>query len=245
MTGNPTRRSPAPSDFPQSSVGPLSRRQLIAGAGSAVGAGLILAGLGSAGAAALTSANPRLRPLSSGEPVTFGSNYSDPSSTARPSPPRSTQPASRRHDQHRRPQHVPGELQHLHPAARRRGVLVRRLPHAGVRGEGCRRRRLRRVGVDLPDFSEGFKNASTGLDGKQYFVPFYYYPWAVHYRKSLFEEKGYEIPTTWDELQGAVRPDADRWAHPARRRQRRQLAADGHVRHAQPAHQRLRLPRRR
>ena len=30
--------------------------------------------------------------------------------------------------------------------------------------------------------------------------PFYFYPWAVHYRKSLFEEKGYAIPTTWDEF---------------------------------------------
>jgi multiple sugar transport system substrate-binding protein len=49
-------------------------------------------------------------------------------------------------------------------------------------------------------FSEGFKSASSGLDGKQYFVPFYFYPWAVHYRKSLFEEKGYAIPTTWDEF---------------------------------------------
>ena len=35
---------------------------------------------------------------------------------------------------------------------------------------------------------------------KQYFVPFYFYPWAIHYRKSLFEEKGYAIPTTWDEF---------------------------------------------
>jgi multiple sugar transport system substrate-binding protein len=48
--------------------------------------------------------------------------------------------------------------------------------------------------------SEGFKNASTASDGKQYFVPFYFYAWGIHYRKSLFEEKGYEIPTTWDEL---------------------------------------------
>ena len=49
-------------------------------------------------------------------------------------------------------------------------------------------------------FSEGFKTASTGLDGKQYFVPFYFYPWAVHYRKSVFEEKGYTVPVTWDEF---------------------------------------------
>lgn len=56
------------------------------------------------------------------------------------------------------------------------------------------------VWANLPDMSEGFKNASSGLDGKQYFVPFYFYPWAIHYRKSLFEEKGYEIPQNWPEL---------------------------------------------
>ena len=56
------------------------------------------------------------------------------------------------------------------------------------------------VWADLPDSAESFKTASTGNDGKQYFVPFYYYPWAVHYRKSLFAEKGYVIPTSKDEL---------------------------------------------
>ena len=56
------------------------------------------------------------------------------------------------------------------------------------------------VWANLPDFCEGFKSASTGHDGKQYFVPFYFYPWAVHYRKSLFEENGYTVPTTWDEF---------------------------------------------
>ncbi len=48
--------------------------------------------------------------------------------------------------------------------------------------------------------SEGFKTASTANDDKQYFVPFYFYAWGIHYRKSLFEENGYEIPTTWDEF---------------------------------------------
>ena len=52
----------------------------------------------------------------------------------------------------------------------------------------------------LTDFGESFKTASTGNDGKQYFVPFYYYPWAVHYRKSVFAEKGYTVPTNKDEL---------------------------------------------
>ena len=56
------------------------------------------------------------------------------------------------------------------------------------------------VWANLPDLSGGFKNAATGSDGKQYFVPLYFYPWAVHYRKSLFTEKGYTVPKTWDEL---------------------------------------------
>jgi multiple sugar transport system substrate-binding protein len=54
--------------------------------------------------------------------------------------------------------------------------------------------------ASLPDFSDSFKAASTGNDGKQYLVPTSYYPWAVHYRKSVFDEKGYTIPTTKDEL---------------------------------------------
>ena len=32
------------------------------------------------------------------------------------------------------------------------------------------------------------------LDGKQYFVPFYNYPWAVFYRKSVWEKNGYTVP---------------------------------------------------
>ncbi|MDA0183123.1 ABC transporter substrate-binding protein [Solirubrobacter phytolaccae] len=50
------------------------------------------------------------------------------------------------------------------------------------------------------NYSDALKQASTGLDGKQYFIPFYYYPWAVFYRKSVWEEKGYEVPATLDEL---------------------------------------------
>ncbi len=46
----------------------------------------------------------------------------------------------------------------------------------------------------------GLKAASLGSDGKAYFVPIYNYPWVVMYRKSLFEEKGYTIPTTIDEF---------------------------------------------
>jgi multiple sugar transport system substrate-binding protein len=50
------------------------------------------------------------------------------------------------------------------------------------------------------NFSPATKQAATGLDGKQYLVPFDYYPWAIFYRKSVFEKGGYEIPKTLDEL---------------------------------------------
>ncbi|MEP6759790.1 MAG: ABC transporter substrate-binding protein [Sporichthyaceae bacterium] len=50
------------------------------------------------------------------------------------------------------------------------------------------------------DFNDAFKKASTGDDGKQYFVPFYNYPWVLMYRKSLWSERGYQPPKTLDEL---------------------------------------------
>ena len=46
-------------------------------------------------------------------------------------------------------------------------------------------------------FSEATKQLSRGEDGKYYFVPLYNYPWAVFYRKSVFEERGYTVPRTW------------------------------------------------
>jgi|SRR5919197_85872 multiple sugar transport system substrate-binding protein len=51
------------------------------------------------------------------------------------------------------------------------------------------------------DFSAPLKAASTGEDGKQYFVPFYYYPWAVFYRKSVWQERGYQPAKTLDEYE--------------------------------------------
>ncbi|MFC4942069.1 carbohydrate ABC transporter substrate-binding protein [Pseudonocardia sp. GCM10023141] len=48
--------------------------------------------------------------------------------------------------------------------------------------------------------TDALKKQSTGADGKQYFVPFDYYPWAVYYRPSLFAAKGYTAPKTLDEL---------------------------------------------
>ncbi|MCI9889521.1 extracellular solute-binding protein [Micrococcales bacterium 31B] len=49
------------------------------------------------------------------------------------------------------------------------------------------------------NFSDAIAEASTGTDGKKYLVPWVTYPWAVFYSKSLFAEKGYAPPKTWDE----------------------------------------------
>lgn len=56
------------------------------------------------------------------------------------------------------------------------------------------------VWTNLSGFSDAFKSASTGDDGKQYFVPIYNYPWAMFYRPSVFQKYGYTPPKTLDEL---------------------------------------------
>jgi multiple sugar transport system substrate-binding protein len=48
------------------------------------------------------------------------------------------------------------------------------------------------------NFNDAAKNLSKGLDGHYYMVPLYNYPWVVFYNKSVFKDKGYEVPTTWD-----------------------------------------------
>ena len=39
-------------------------------------------------------------------------------------------------------------------------------------------------------YDSSYKIASTGLDGKQYFVPQSWYPWGLHYRKSMVKDLG-------------------------------------------------------
>ncbi len=52
----------------------------------------------------------------------------------------------------------------------------------------------------IDGLGDAFKQASTAPDGNQYFVPVSYYPWAVFYRKSVFEKNGWAEPTSLDEL---------------------------------------------
>ena len=50
------------------------------------------------------------------------------------------------------------------------------------------------------NFTQAFATAVTGNDGKVYGIPIDYYPWAVFYRKSVFQEHNYQVPTTWTDL---------------------------------------------
>ena len=50
------------------------------------------------------------------------------------------------------------------------------------------------------NFSDAAIKASTGDDGKKYLVPLLNYPWGFFYRKSVWQDKGYSEPATFDEL---------------------------------------------
>ncbi|WP_127500613.1 ABC transporter substrate-binding protein [Actinoplanes solisilvae] len=49
------------------------------------------------------------------------------------------------------------------------------------------------------NFGTGLAAASSH-EGKKYLVPNYNYPWVVFYRKSVFQQHGYQVPKTFDAL---------------------------------------------
>lgn len=51
----------------------------------------------------------------------------------------------------------------------------------------------------LPGFTSSFNTAPYG-DGKLYLAPFTYDPCGLFYNAALFEEKGWKVPETWDEM---------------------------------------------
>lgn len=69
----------------------------------------------------------------------------------------------------------------------------------------------------LPGFTDSYATNPYG-DGKTYLLPLFYSPTGLFYNKGLFEEKGYELPTTWDEmfaLGDKVKADGiSLWAYP-------------------------------
>lgn len=51
----------------------------------------------------------------------------------------------------------------------------------------------------IPGFTNSFATKSYG-DGKLYLAPFTYDPCGLFYNAGLFEQKGWTVPTTWDEM---------------------------------------------
>ena len=216
--------------------------QRCAGGAGFLGASGLLAACGSGGSSA---SGGGAAPAASGT-LTFGSNQSDavPKQAYAQLVTGFNDPNIKVTTQHGRPQHVPGEHQQL-PAG-----PARTTSSPGSRATACSSSPRRawsatsatsgRTCSGMPD---AIKTASTGDDGKQYFVPFDNYPWAVFYRPSVFQAKGYQVPKTLDELVDPVHADAEGRPRPDRVRRQGRLARDGHVRPPQPADQRLRLPR--
>lgn len=188
-----TRRSPAPSAFPRTS---LSRRQLLAGAG-ALGAGVMLGGSGAFAGAP----SRRFVPASAEGTLTFGSNYSDavPKEALQAVidgfPNDAVEVAINTVDHNSFQENITNYLQQPDDVISWfAGYRLRYFAAQGLLGD------ISDVWEDITGIADGMKNASTGDDGKQYMVPFYNYPWAVHYRPSVFEERGYEVPATLDDL---------------------------------------------
>jgi multiple sugar transport system substrate-binding protein len=204
-----TRRAPSPLQ-----VGfPLSRRRFLVGAagvGAALGAGGLLAACGGddGGSSDDTSGDTSSGTEGGGATgtasgtLTFGSNYSDEvpknamAAAIAAFPNKDVTVTINTTDHNTYQENITTYLQQPDDTmCWFAGYRMRFFAAKGLVGD------ISDVWSNVTELGEGFKTASTGDDGKQYFMPFYYYPWAVHYRKSLFEEKGYEIPKTLAEFE--------------------------------------------
>jgi multiple sugar transport system substrate-binding protein len=53
-------------------------------------------------------------------------------------------------------------------------------------------------------YTSAFATAVTGDDNKVYGIPVDYYPWAVFYRKDVFQQHNYQVPTNWDDFKSLL-----------------------------------------
>jgi multiple sugar transport system substrate-binding protein len=54
------------------------------------------------------------------------------------------------------------------------------------------------------NYTDAFATSVKGNDGHVYGIPVDYYPWAVFYRKSVFQAGNYKIPTNWDDFKSLM-----------------------------------------
>ncbi len=208
MTGT-TESSPNSSEGSAELKHPIGRRGFIAGAAVTVGAGALLAACGSDDAATETTdgsasdttdamAETTDAPAGDAGAVTFGSNYSDEKPLAGMAAAigaSGLDVSINTVDHNSYQENFNTYIQQPDDVmAWFAGYRMRAFASKGVVGQ------ISDVWANLDGMSEGFKSASTALDGEQYFVPFYFYAWGVHYRKSLFADNGYDVPTNWDDF---------------------------------------------
>jgi multiple sugar transport system substrate-binding protein len=187
-------QSPAPS-----TVGNLSRRAMLRGSALAAGAVTLPSLLAACGS---SSSNSSSTSGSGGKTVTFGSNHSDPTdkaamdATLRAYQTKSGKTVKINTVDHNTFQENINRYLQGNPDDVFSWFAGNRMKFFAAKG----------LATDISDIWKGFdgftpalKDASTGDDGKQYFVPLYYYPWAVFYRKSVWQQHGYQVPKTWDE----------------------------------------------
>ena len=100
----------------------------------------------------------------------------------------------------------------------RRLHLVLRLPDALLRVQGPGRRHLATSGRTSAGMSDALKKASTGDDGKQYFVPSTYYPWADLLPQERLRGEGLRAAQDPGRVQDPRRKDAEGRPRPDRLR---------------------------
>jgi multiple sugar transport system substrate-binding protein len=184
-----------------------SRRNLLRGAAGAAGLAAVSGGLLTACSSSDSSDDKSSSPKSTGSvagsTVTFGSNYSDPAAKS-----------------------AFAALTTAATASSKVKVTVNTVDHNTFQDNitsylqgtpddlftwfaGYRMQYFAAQGLAQPlddvwekiggNFGPAAKKLSTGLDGHQYLVPLYNYPWVVFYNKSTFAKHHYTVPTTWDE----------------------------------------------
>ncbi len=155
-----------------------------------------------------------------GDEVTFGSNYSDPKDSAAIAAAVDGHRA-RRHDQHGRPQHYQENFNTYIQQPDDVMSLVRRLPHAGVRRARAWSATSATCGPASTGFSEGFKSASHRARRQAVLRAVLLLPVGRALPEEPVRGEGLRDPHDLGRVHGAVRQDADRRDHAARRRQRR------------------------
>lgn len=180
--------------------GGMSRRNLLKGAGAIAGAGLAAPLLAACGNDSKSSSSSQ---GSATSPITFGSNYSDEApkaafaaltqqATSKTSVPITVNTTDHNTFQNNISNYLQGTPDSLATW------------FAGYRLQFFAAQGLLTPVDDVWDkiggnFNDAAKNLSKGLDGHYYLVPIYNYPWVVFYNKSVFQQKGYQVPTTWDQ----------------------------------------------